>query len=230
MFKKFQDYMYYLLTSPMKKVSKSKNQWYILFRVLGKRLDEALESIYRAREETLVVSCSEELLEEQAAERGMTRYRDEGSESFRKRIANFQEVMKLSGTDEGVILAAQTLGYKNVAIRKAKDVTGDESRWAEFYLIVDVDLRKEFQSLENLKREVRRIKSVGAKDNYYFYYKAKANEVHDVRIRSKFRWGITFYSYRALDGKFLLNGGSSFDATKADYKVRYKKQGRVEEL
>lgn len=53
MFEKFCDYMYYLLTSPFKKVRKTINQWYILFRVLGKRFDDAMESLYKAQEHSL---------------------------------------------------------------------------------------------------------------------------------------------------------------------------------
>lgn len=230
MFDKFQDFMYYLLISPLKKVKKEVNQWYILFKVLGKRLDDAKESIYRAREETYVVSCSEELLEEQAAERGIIRYRGESSENFRKRIANYREVMRLAGTDDGVILAANALGHRNVEIVKASIFKKDNGRWAEFYLLINVDLEKHSPSFESLKKEVRRVKQAGSKDNYYFYFRTKTRNQNNIKVKSRFRWKITFYNYRKLDGSFLLNGENRLNATRVDYKVKYKKGGMIEEL
>lgn len=230
MFDKFQDFMYYLLISPLKKVKKEVNQWYILFKVLGKRLDDAKESIYRAREESCVVSCSEELLEEQAAERGIKRYNGESSEGFRRRIINYREVMKLAGTDDGVVLAVKTLGHEKVKVIKAKIFKKDESRWAEFYLVVDVDLEKHPPSFEHLKKEVRRVKQVGSKDNYYFYFRTKTRNQNNIKVKSRFRWKITFYNYRKLDGSFLLNGENRLNATRVDYKVKYKKGGMIEEL
>ena len=44
----FKDYMYYLLTSPFKRVKKSINNWYILCEVLGFWFDECMNDIYRA--------------------------------------------------------------------------------------------------------------------------------------------------------------------------------------
>ena len=40
------DYMYYLLTSPFKRVKKSINNWYILCEVLGSWFDECMNDIY----------------------------------------------------------------------------------------------------------------------------------------------------------------------------------------
>ncbi len=64
MFERFADYMYYLLTAPFKRVRKEINQWYLLFKVLGKRLDEAKEALQRARDETMVATCSPLMLQE----------------------------------------------------------------------------------------------------------------------------------------------------------------------
>ena len=43
---KFADFMYYLLTSPFKRIKKSQNQWYILFQVLGSYMDHAGETLF----------------------------------------------------------------------------------------------------------------------------------------------------------------------------------------
>ena len=69
MFDKFSDYMYYLLISPLKRVKKELNQWYKLFKVLGKRFDDALESINKEGEESMLVSCDDEFLQIHADER-----------------------------------------------------------------------------------------------------------------------------------------------------------------
>ena len=49
MIENFIEYMWYLLTTPLKKLKKALNKWYILCRVFGKRFDEAKEDILRAR-------------------------------------------------------------------------------------------------------------------------------------------------------------------------------------
>ena len=47
MIENFIEYMWYLLTTPLKKLKKALNKWYILCRVFGKRFDEAKEDILR---------------------------------------------------------------------------------------------------------------------------------------------------------------------------------------
>ena len=58
MIENFIEYMWYLLTTPLKKLKKALNKWYILCRVFGKRFDEAKEDILRARDEGMVATCS----------------------------------------------------------------------------------------------------------------------------------------------------------------------------
>lgn len=209
MYESFSEYMYYLLTSPFKKVKKSVNQWYILFRVLGKRFDDAMESIYRAREETMIATCSEEMLEIHAEDRNMVRYRFEALENFRIRIANYTEVCRLGGTNEGVILAVKSLGYSNVKIVKAKELTGDILRWAEFYVFITVDVDEEHPiALDILQREVRRTKEVGAKDNYAFNYTLAIEEkqlIGQVKYEGEYS-GYSLNGEYNLDGTKKLNG------------------------
>ena len=83
----FKDYMYYLLTSPFKRVKKSINNWYILCEVLGSWFDECMNDIYRAREESMVVTCDDIMLPIHAADRRMSRNPGESNASYRKRIA-----------------------------------------------------------------------------------------------------------------------------------------------
>lgn len=62
----FVEYMWYLLTTPLKKIKKKLNKWYIFCRVFGRRFDEVKEDILRARDEGMVATCSHVMLQEHA--------------------------------------------------------------------------------------------------------------------------------------------------------------------
>lgn len=173
MIENFIEYMWYLLTTPFKKLKKSLNQWYIFCRVFGRRFDEVKEDILRARDEGMVATCSQEMLPVHGADRGLTRYKGEDPENFRSRIAMYDELCKLGGTNEGVLLAVQTLGYPSPAIVRANELMPDsgEDRWAEFYIVLNMDIDQEYPIGFNiLQKAVRKWKEVGAKDNYYFAF------------------------------------------------------------
>ncbi len=174
MIENFIEYMWYLLTTPFKKLKKALNQWYILCRVFGRRFDEVKEDILRARDEGMVATCSQEMLPVHGADRGLARYEGEDLENFRSRIAMYDELCKLGGTNEGVLLAVKTLGYPSPAIVRANDrdwALSDEDRWAEFYIVLNMDIDQEYPiSFNILQKAVRKWKEVGAKDNYYFAF------------------------------------------------------------
>lgn len=182
MFDKFCDYMYYLLTAPFKRVRKALNQWYILFKVLGPRLDDALESLYGTGKQTMVATCDPEMLPVHAADRGMERYEGEDIENFRARIAMYMEVCRLGGTNPGVLMAVRTLGYGDVKIITAKEFKSDEERWAEFYILLRIQMGQSFPiPFHILRKEVRIWKEAGAKDNYQFIIEntGRTNEICD---------------------------------------------------
>lgn len=186
MFDEFCDYMYYLLTSPFKKIKKRVNQWYVLFKVLGQCFDNDMENLYRALEETMVATCSAAMLPVHAAERRLTRYQGEEDENFRKRISSYMEVLKLGGTNPGVLLAAKSLGYDDIEIIRADIVTGDKERWAEFFVIIQMNAEHPHPiSFPILVKNIRKAKAVGAKDNYLFRYQTENDnklEEHLYRI------------------------------------------------
>ena len=222
MFDKFSDYMYYLLISPLKRVKKELNQWYKLFKVLGKRFDDALEAINKEGEESMLVSCDDEFLQIHADERKMQRYAGESNSNYRKRIANYQEVRKLGGTDQGVRLAARTLGYDQVEVVKANKLKGVTHRWAEFYLLVKIKVSNDSAgSLDVLKKEVRKVKHVGAKDNYIFIYITEVNEPHRIKCRVRFKWSLSYYSFRKFDGSFLFDGRHKLNSQRIAHKANW---------
>lgn len=171
----FIEYMWYLLTTPFKKLKKALNKWYILCRVFGRRFDEVKEDILRARDESMVATCSPEILPVHGADRGLIRYVGEDPENFRARIAMYDELCRLGGTNEGVLLAVKTLGYVSPTLVRANDrpwVLGSgRDRWAEFYIVLNMDIDQEYPIGFNiLQKAVRKWKEVGAKDNYYFAF------------------------------------------------------------
>lgn len=171
MIENFIEYMWYLLTTPLKKLKKALNKWYILCKVFGRRFDEAKEDILRARDEGMVATCSHEMLPVHGADRRLTRYEGEHPENYRSRIAMYDELCKLGGTNDGVLLAVKTLGYEAPRLVRANDFAGDTQgeRWAEFYIIINMDADEELPiSFGILQKTVRKWKEVGAKDNYFF--------------------------------------------------------------
>lgn len=173
MFEDFCEYMYYLLISPFKKVKKKINQWHILFGVLGKYFDDAMESLYSAGEQTMLATCDPVMLQVHADERHINRYAGEEIENFRARIAMYGEICRLGGTNQGILLAVKTLGFEDVEIKTAKELKGNPERWAEFYVLIRMELEWPYPiSFDILKKNVRIWKEVGAKDNYQFIFQS----------------------------------------------------------
>ena len=220
MFEKFADYMYYLLTSPLKMVQKSKNQWYTLMRVLGRHLDQILDDIDRARDQTAVATCEPEMLPEYAEDRGITKYTGETDENFRVRIANYTEILKLGGTDAGVLLAVRSLGF-NAQLVAAKIYTGDEARWAEFYILLQFGIDDPLGiPLEILRKQVRKVKQVGAKDNYSYQYQLAIQSREEISIVAiQYLIRLMYYPYLALDGSWKLDGSKKLNSRRKQYPV-----------
>lgn len=169
MFESFIEYMWYLFTTPYKKIKKSVNNWYILCQVFGRRFDEAKEDILRARDEGMVATCCHDMLQIHGADRRLVRYEGEEMENYRSRIAMYEEICRLGGTNEGVLLAVKTLGYNSPRLTRANDSQGD--RWAEFYIVIEMDADEGYPiSFKILQKVVRQWKEVGAKDNYLFLF------------------------------------------------------------
>ena len=180
MFEHFADYMYYLLTATFKRVRKSCNHWYTLFKVLGNLFDEVKEAFFTAREEGMVATCRQITLPIHGDDRGLTRYTGEELENFRSRIALYEETCRLGGTNAGIILATKALGYKDAEIITAKEFYSDLERWAEFVVMITIN-DDEVHPIEFaiLQKTVRNWKEVGAKDNYVY-----VNKLHTDRFVS----------------------------------------------
>ena len=225
----FKEYMWYLLTTPFKRAKKSVNAWWIYCRVIGGLFDDAKEALDRAREEGMVATCSDELLPIHASERRLTRYAGESEDNFRRRIAMYEEVSILGGLSSGIILAVKSLGYNDVEVISVPDFLGDSTRWAEFYLILNLTF-DEVQPvpLDVLKRYVRRWKKSSALDNYFFRYVGDINEPNNVSLSLvTYRKYISYFGYRQLDGWWQLDGTYYLDENINDYPtyIGYKYPG-----
>lgn len=226
MYKKFSDYMYYLLTSPFKRVEKAKNNWYILCTVLGDWFNECMEDVYKAREEGMLATCSDIMLPVHAADRDMNRYIGENDKSYRKRIAWYTELKRLGGTQEGVFLAVKTLGYDNPVIMRAVELLGDQSRWAEFYIILKRNIdEEETISFDILQKQVRKVKYSAAKENFLFqYFIIIKNDAEKLTLKHKSGMLFSYYDYLRLDGTWKLDGTQLLNSTIRKFKVSSNSQ------
>lgn len=185
MFDKFQDYMYYLLYSPLKRVTKLKNQFYILFKVFGKVFDQTKQDIFRVREESMIISASEKLLEEHGRDRSMKRLKGEDVENYRVRLSMKNIIAEEAGTNKGMLLALKSLGYERSYIEPF--YIHDSDRWAEFTVYLASKQQSGINDITIIDREVMKVKPASGKPAYGI------EESSQVEIRSSFRSGFSKY-------------------------------------
>lgn len=164
MFDKFVDYMYYLLFSPLKKVIKKNNQFYIFFKVLGKLFDRTKEDIFRVREEAMIVSASEDLLHVHGAERDMPRLKGEDIENYRMRLMMKNIIAEEAGTKKGILTALRALGYDQSYIEPY--YLQDPERWAEFIVYLGSKAPSGINDIAVIDAEVMKVKPARSKPNY----------------------------------------------------------------
>jgi hypothetical protein len=127
MFKKFGDYMYYLLFAPLKKVAKKANQLYIFFKVIGKLFDAAKGKFFLVREESMIASTSEKMLPVHGLDREMPRLKGETIENYRTRLSMKFIIASEAGGNEAIRYVAKAFGYENIDIQPDPD----PEKWAE---------------------------------------------------------------------------------------------------
>lgn len=162
----FKDYMYYLLTTPLKKVSKIKNQFNILFDVLGKYFDNSMEILFFAREQSMLDKADQLFLPEYGKDRRMQRYNNETLENYRNRLMTKNEIAEKAGSIEGILLALKSIGYNKAFIEPY--YLFDPDRWAEFIIFLDDkdDKQNEINDLGIVDIEVRKVKQASSLPSY----------------------------------------------------------------
>lgn len=119
--------MFFLLVGPLKRVKKAFNQFYIFFKVIGKLFDQTKREIFRVREESSVLTCSDEMLHIHGQDRDMLRLKGETIENYRIRLAMKGIIAEKAGICEGIRYLAKSFGYDDVEISK----NPDPEKWAE---------------------------------------------------------------------------------------------------
>lgn len=209
---KWRDYFWYLLPSPFKIVSKKLNQWYFFLKVLGEEYDKVQSDLERAVDETTIATCSDIMLPYFAEDKGLYRYSGENNDSFRSRIAMHDELESLGGTKDGIILAVKTAGFQKVEHYWFPVITGDDTRWAEFYLYVYDALENNVTAdFDNLKKYVRDVKASESQDNYRFVCTAEC--IWQINVEGSM---ITEEDIFYFDGSYCFDGGRTFQSGKVE--------------
>ena len=185
MFEKFQDYMYFLLPGPLKKIAKAKNQFYILYKVLGKVFDQTKEDIFKVREESMIISASDRMLEEHGRDRVMKRLKGEDIENYRVRLSMKNIIAEKAGTNEGILLALKALGYEQSRIEPF--YIHDPDRWAEFTIYLSSKQQSSVNDITIIDNEVMKVKPTSGKPAYGI------EESSRVEVRSSFKSGFSKY-------------------------------------
>lgn len=205
---KWRDYFWYLLPSPFKIVSQKFNQWYIFFKVIGEEYDQVQTELERAVDETTIATCSDMMLPYFAEDKGLYKYSGENNGAFRSRIAMHDELESLGGTKDGIILAVKTAGFQKVEHYWLPVITGDDTRWAEFYLYVYDDLESNVTSdFDNLKKYVRDVKASESQDNYRFICAAEGAWQFNGEASMITEEDIFFFN-----GRYFFDGGRTFQS------------------
>lgn len=136
MFNNFSDYMFYLLNAPFKKLKKGKNQLKIFFSVIGALFDEMLDDIFKFRKQKMISTAEPIMLEVIGQERNMYRLQGETVEQYRRRLQMKTVIAEMAGTNAGLVLALEMLGYPECSIEPLYKV--DRSRWAEIWIDIPV--------------------------------------------------------------------------------------------
>lgn len=210
----FKEYMYKLLTTPLRKINTIKNQYYILFQVLGEYFDNDMEMLFKAREQSMIVKADDTFLSEHGKDRKMLRYQSEDLEGFRKRLLMKTEIALQAGSNRSVILTLESLGIENPLVTPTYKY--DPKRWAEFDIRIDEDYM-DLVPLQVMVREVFNIKQASSLPNWGFTIHSNTGEFLSSEIRCINRISINELGIKSmyldgswnLDGALLLAGSSN---------------------
>lgn len=163
-FEIFGEYMFDLLFAPLKKGKRTVNQFYILFRVIGKVFDGLKEDALRVRDETNVVSASPVMLPVHGQDRDMYRLEGESIEAYRTRLAMKGIISEWSGVNRGILYTLAALGYEQSRIEPVS--FHDSERWAEFIVFLGGKYPSGVNDLDIIDVEVRKVKEGSSRPEY----------------------------------------------------------------
>lgn len=213
MFDKFADYIQYLLPSAFKR-QKKQNQLLIYCRATGKLYDTLLRSILRLREETILATCSPDMLEVFGHDYDMPRMQGETSELYRRRLQMKALTAATAGTRQGILYALASVGYDNCTI--VPFYVTDPDRWAEIRINiftpgVDADNPIAFKCVV---AEVLKVKQAGTLPHWRFYYPAEFwhTDINSIQAAVRFTLYIQFWRDCIYNGQNQYDGELQYDA------------------
>lgn len=216
MFDKFDEYMQYLLPSAFKR-QKKQNQLLVYCRVIGRLYDSLLQSILRLREETIIATCSPEMLEVFGNDYDMPRMQGETDSIYRKRLQMKALVAETAGTQKGILNALASVGYDNCAI--IPFYLTDPDRWAEIRIDIftpdaDVDNPIAFKCVV---AEVLKVKQAGTLPHWRFYYPVKVwhTDINSIQAAIRFTLYIQFWQDCIYNGQGRYDGELRYDARRS---------------
>lgn len=182
-FNKFKDYLFYLLPGALRKISTAKNCFYMLFELAGNLFDENKRLLFWEREQSMILTCDDELLPIHGIERDMPRLKDEPILDYRYRLLMKADIARTAGTNEGVKTAVKVLGFDNSYVQPYYEI--DPTRWAEFIVWLRSSKRSQISlnDFEIIDHEVMKVKPASALPNYGVEFSS------DIEINSTFHIG-----------------------------------------
>lgn len=132
----FSDYFYYLMHRVFKRAPQPDSDADKLTKALGPNYDEAMESIFKLREQSMVITAEGKGLDKHGKDRLLPRYGGESDEAYRLRLLNAFSIHSQVGSEPSMAEAFNRLGFSEAQIIEMKQV--DPARWAEFRVEVKI--------------------------------------------------------------------------------------------
>ena len=194
MFDKFGEYMQYLLPSAFKRQKKT-NQLLKYCGIIGGMYDTLLQSALRLREESIIATCSPEMLEVFGRDYDMPRLRGETDDIYRRRLQMKALIAEKAGTEHGILYALASVGCDNCTITPL--YLSNPEKWAEiriniFTASVDEDILVAWRCIV---AEVMKVKKASTLPHWRIYYPVEIweNNINSIRAAVRFIFFIQFH-------------------------------------
>ncbi len=213
MFDKFGEYMQYLLPSAFKRQKKT-NQLLKYCRIVGGMYDNLLQSALRLREESIIATCSPEMLEVFGHDYDMPRLLGETDNIYRRRLQMKATIAEKAGTKQGILYALASVGCDNCTITPL--YLTDPEKWAEiriniFTTSVDEDILVAWRCIV---AEVMKVKQASTLPHWRIYYPVEIWEdrINSIRAAVRFVFFIQYWRCRIYNGSCEYDGEALYDA------------------
>lgn len=202
----FGKYIQELLPAVLKR-KKQTNQLLVLCKILGFIFDDIKTALFQLREESMLETCSDFMLEVVGQDYDMNQMKGETYSQYRKRLKMKAQIAEMAGTLRGIQYALESVGYDCNIEPLWKT---DPERWAEINInfltaSVDEDNTIDFKCIVE---EVMKVKQASTLPHYIFHYPVVIKNKEKLEsLRVTHRFVSNFYSgVLYIDGSWLLDG------------------------